>query len=93
MTPKHLMKTIANQMTDEDSAVLIAAKNGNIKQCAMTGENDEVIASLTVALTIALGSIKDPAERLQTKQTVSTAIMTKDVDLDALKKKGEPQCF
>ena len=91
MTPKHLMKTIANQMTDEDSAVLISAKNGNIKQCAMTGENDEVIVSLTVALTLALGSIKDPVQRLQTKQTVSTAIMTKDVDLDALKKKGEPQ--
>ena len=93
MTPKHLMKTIANQMTDEDSAVLIAVKNGDIKQCAMTGENDEVIASLTVALMLALGSIKDSVQRLQTKQTVSTAIMTKDVDLDALKKKGEPQCF
>jgi hypothetical protein len=91
MTPKHLMKTIANQMTDEDSAVLIAAKNGNIKQCTMTGENDEVIASLTIALMLSLGSIKDPVQRLQTKQTVSTAIMIKDVDLDALKKKGEPK--
>lgn len=93
MTPKRLMKTIANQMTDEDSAVLIAAKNGIIKQCAMTGENDEVIASLTIALMLALGSIKNPVQGLQTKQTVSTAIMTKEVDLDALKKKGEHQCF
>jgi hypothetical protein len=41
MTPKHLMKTTANQMTDEDSAALIAAKNGDIKQCAMTGDNDQ----------------------------------------------------
>ena len=91
MTPKHLMKTIANQMTDEDSTVLITAKKGNLKQCAMTGDNADVIAGLTVALTLALGSIKDPVQRLQAKQTVSTAIMTKDVDLDALKKKGEPQ--
>lgn len=89
MTPKHLMKTVVNQMTNEDSAVLIAAKNGDIKHCIMTGENDEVIGNLTVALMLALGSIKDPVQRLQAKQTVSTAIMTKDVDLDALRKREE----
>lgn len=90
MTPKNLMKEMANQMTDEDSAVLIAAKNGDIKQCSMIGDNGEVIASLTVAMILALGSIKDPVQRLQAKQTVSTAIMTRDADLDALKKRGEP---
>jgi hypothetical protein len=92
MEPKQLMKAVADTLKNENCAILIASKDGGtITQCAMVGNNDEVIANLTVALTIALGSIKDPVQRLQTKQTVSTAIMTKDVDLDALKKKGEPQ--